>query len=78
MRASSVGIVDLVSVEVKNRQYRAVANRVEELADVPGGCQRAGFRFSVADDGGNDQVRIVERGAAGVRKHIAEFAAFMN
>ena len=44
----------------------------QEVASGPG------FRFPVADYRRDDQVGIIERGAAGVRKHIAEFAAFMN
>ena len=72
------GVVDLVAVEVKDRQNRAVANRVQELADVPGCRQRPGFRFAVADYGRNDQVGIIERGAAGVREHVAQFTAFVD
>ena len=63
---------------MKDRQDRAVADRVQELVDVPGSCQRARFRFAVADHRRDDQVGIVERSAAGVRKHIAEFAAFVD
>jgi len=33
------GVVDLVAVEVEDGQHRAVADGVEELADVPGGGQ---------------------------------------
>ena len=78
MRASSVGIVDLVAVEMKDRQHGAVANRVQKFVDVPGSGQRSGFGLAVADDGRDDQVGIVEGRAAGVRQHVAEFAAFMN
>ena len=39
------GVVDLVAVEVKDGQHRAVADRIEELVDVPRGGQRAGFRL---------------------------------
>ena len=38
-------VVDLVSVEVEDRQNSAIANRVEELVDVPGGRQRSRFRL---------------------------------
>ena len=71
-------VVDLVAVEVQDRQNGAIANRVQELVDVPGSRQRAGFRFAVAHDGGDDQVGIIKGGAAGVRQHVAEFAALMD
>ena len=44
-----------------------VAYRVEELIDVPGRGEGAGFRFAVADDGGHNQFGIIERGATCVR-----------
>ena len=78
MRASKSGIVDLVAVQVKDRQHRAVANRVQELADVPGSRQRPGLRFAVAYYCGDDQLGIVECRAAGMGKHIAQFAPFVN
>ena len=71
-------VVDLVSVQMKDRQDGAVANRVEELVDVPARGQRAGLRLAVADDGRDDQIGIVERGPAGVREHVAQFAAFVD
>ena len=39
---------------------------------------RAGFRFTVADNAGDDQIRIVERGPEGMTKRITELATFMN
>ena len=69
---------DLVAVQVQDRQHAAVASRVEKLVAVPAGGQRAGLRFAVADDAGDDQVRVVERGAVGVAQRVAELAAFVN
>src|SRR5215472_3818778 len=63
---------------MQDRQHGSVANRVQELGDVPGSGQRASFRFSVAYYGGDDQLRIVKRCAAGVRKHVSQFASLMN
>ena len=45
---------------------------------MPTGGERAGFGLAVADDAGNDQIRIVEGGAIGVNQRITQFAAFMN
>ena len=50
----------------------------EKLADVPRSRQWSGFCFAVSDDRGDDQVGIVEGSATGVRKHVAEFASFMD
>ena len=71
-------VVDLVAVEVKDRQYRAVALRVQELVDVPGSRQWPGLRFAVSNHRRHDQIGIVVRGATGVREHVAQFPAFMD
>ena len=60
------GVGDLVAVQVEDRQHAAVAGRVEELVAVPAGGERPGLRLAVADDAGDDQVRVVERGPVGV------------
>ena len=59
---------DLVAVQVEDRQHAAVAGRVEELVAVPARGQRAGLGLAVADDAGDDQVGVVERGAEGVAR----------
>jgi hypothetical protein len=41
---------DLVSVEVQDRQYRAVGSRVQELVGVPARCQRPSLCLPVPDD----------------------------
>ena len=71
-------IVDLVAVQMKNRQDRAIANRAQKLIDVPGSRQGPRFRFAVADYGRHDQFRIVERRAACVREHVPELSSLMN
>ena len=69
---------DLVAVQVQDRQHGAVAGRIEELVRMPGGGQRAGLRLAVADDAGDDQLRVVEGGAEGMRQGVAQFAALMD
>ena len=59
-------IADLVPVQVQDRQHGTIGDRIEEFCGLPGCRQRAGFRFAVADDAGNDQVRIVECRAKGM------------
>ena len=72
------GIGDLVAVEMQDRQDGAVAHRIQELVRVPARRQRSGLGLAVADDTGDDQIRIVECGAIGVREGVAKLAAFMN
>ena len=71
-------IGDLVAVEMQDRQHRAVACRVQEFVGVPARGQRPGFRLAVADDAGDDQIRIVEGRAIGMQQRIAQFAALVD
>jgi hypothetical protein len=61
------GVGDLVPVEVEDGKNRAVVDGIEELVGVPTGGERAGLGFAVADDDGDDEVRVVECGAESVR-----------
>ena len=45
---------------------------------MPAGGERPRFRLAVADDAGDDQVGVVERGPVGVAQGVAEFAAFVD
>src|SRR5581483_9312122 len=72
------GVGDLVAVQVQDGEHAAVAGRVEELVAVPAGGQRPGFRLAVADDAGNDQIRVVEGGAVGVAQGVAQLAALVD
>ena len=65
---------DLEAVQVQDRQDRARGSRVEELGAVPRGGGRTGLRLAVADDAGDDQVRIVEGRAERRRQRIAQLA----
>jgi hypothetical protein len=57
---------DLVAVQVQDRQYCAVRAGVQELVGVPGRGQGTGLGFTVADDTGDHQVRVVQRCAVRV------------
>ena len=67
------GIADLVTVQVEDRQHRPIGDRIEELVGMPGRGQGAGFRLTIPDDTGDDQIRVVKRGAEGVAERIAQF-----
>ncbi len=69
---------DLVAVQVEDRQHRAVALRVQELVRVPARRERPGLGLAVADDAADEQVRVVERRAVGVRQRVAELAALVD
>ena len=71
-------VADLETVQVQDRQNRSVRDRIEKLVGLPGGRQRARFGLAVADDAGDDQPRIVERGAEGVAQRISEFPALVD
>ena len=71
-------IGDLEAVEMKDRKNRTVTRRIEKLVGVPARGQRARFRLAVADDAGDDQIRIVECRAIGMDERIAQLAPFMD
>jgi hypothetical protein len=72
------GVVDLVAVEVQDRQHRPVADRVEELVAVPARGEGAGFGLAVPDHGEGDQVRVVEDRPVGVGDAVAQLAALVD
>src|SRR5262249_49464577 len=72
------GVVDLVAVEVKDRQHRAIADWIEELVRVPRRGERSGLGFAVAHRYRDQEARIVERGAERVGDAVTELAAFMD
>ncbi len=69
---------DLVPVEVEDRQDGAVVDGVEELVRVPGGGERPGLGLAVADDAGDEEIRVVEGGAVGVGEGVAQFPALVD
>ena len=69
---------DLVAVQVQDGQHGAVGDRVEELVAVPTRRQRPRLGFAVADYAADEQVRVVESGAVGVREGVTELPAFVD
>ena len=72
------GVGDLVAVQIQDRQHGAVPSRVDELVGMPGGGQRSGLGFAVADDAGHDQIGIVECHSVGVRQAVAKLSALVD
>ena len=71
-------IGDLVAVQVQDRQHRAIGGRIEEHVRMPGGGERTGLGFAVADHACGNQVRVVEHGAEGMAQRVAQLAALVN
>jgi len=73
------GLAIFVAVQVQHRQHGAVADRVEELVDVPGGGQKGPVSASPSPTQARaSQVGVVEDGATGVGEHVTEFTALMD
>jgi hypothetical protein len=53
-------IGNLETVEMKDRKNSAIARGVQKFVGVPTGGQRTRFCLTIADDAGDDQIRIVE------------------
>src|ERR1019366_4472655 len=71
-------VADLVAIEVQDRQHGSIGNWVEKLVGLPCGRQGACFRFTVADNAGDDQIGIVERGPEGMTERVSQLATFVN
>ena len=69
---------NLVAVEVKNRQNRAVPHGIEKVDRLPASFERASLRFAVANNAGDYQIGIVERRAESVNQRVAKFAALVH
>ena len=72
------GAADLVSVQLQNREYRAVAPRIQEAHAFPRSLERPGLRFAVADDARRDQVGIVENRAERVRERVSQLTTLVD
>ena len=78
MRASTQGLAILYPFRCRIGSTTPSVSGIEKLVGVPGGRERTGFRLTVADDAGDDQVGIVVCRPIGVRDRIPQFAAFVN
>src|SRR5579885_2814393 len=72
------GIVDLVAVEMENRQHRPVADRIEKLVGMPACSKRLRLGFSIAHDAAEQQIGIIKRRAVRMGNGVAQLAAFVD
>ena len=63
---------------MQDREDGAVRRRIQELVRVPARGQWPGLGLAVADDAGDEQLRVVERGAVGVAERVSELAALVD
>jgi hypothetical protein len=72
------GVIDLVAVEMQDRQHRAVNYWIKELVAVPAGRERAGLGLTVTHHHKRDQVWMVIHRPVGVRDAVTELSAFVD
>src|SRR6185437_4944313 len=70
-------VVDLVSIQIEDRQHRAVADRVQILVGVPGGREWSSLCFTIANHNCYQQVGIIKSSSEGVGQAIPQFASFV-
>ena len=66
----SLRIADLETIEVQDGQHSSIGNWVEKFIGLPCGRQGAGFRFTVTNDAGSDQIRIIEHSPEGMAERV--------
>ena len=71
-------VADLIAIEVEDWQHSSISNGIEKFIGLPGSGQRAGFRFAITDDTGNNQTGIIEGGPKSMTKRISQLTTFMN
>src|SRR5665647_1272262 len=69
---------DFVSIEMKDRQDRAISDRIDEVHRLPASFQWTGLGLAIPDDAGDNQVWIVERRAECMDQRVAKFATFVH
>src|ERR1700733_7087704 len=72
------GIRDLVPVQMEDRQYAAIARRVDEFIPVPAGGERPGLGFAVTHHAGDNHVGVVECCSIGMAKRVSQLATLVN
>src|SRR6187399_1488496 len=63
---------------MQDGQHRTIGHRIEELVGMPSGSEWSGFHFAIADDAGNDQIRIIECRSKRVAKRISQLTALVD
>jgi hypothetical protein len=71
-------VVNLVTIEVENRQDSTINNWVEELVAVPGSSKRTSFGFAITNHGESNQVRVIKDSAESVRDGITQLTTLVE
>ena len=71
-------ICNFVSIQMENRKYCAVCDRVQKFIGLPGSSKRAGFCFSVTNRNGCNQIRIIKYSTKSMSDTISKLTAFVD
>ena len=69
---------NLITVEVKNRQYYAIFARVKQLIEMPSASRRPGLGFAVTNQTSYRQIRIIHRRTITSAERVTKFTALEN
>src|SRR5208282_1607799 len=72
------GVVNLVAVEMQNRQHGAVGDRIDKFVAVPTGRKGASLGLAVTHHHESDQVRAVVNCPVRVRYAVSELTALVD
>src|SRR5579862_10041038 len=71
-------VINLVAVQVQNRQHRAITHWINKFIGMPARCQWPSLSFTIADDAAHQQIRIVEYCSGCMCDRVAQFSAFVD
>jgi hypothetical protein len=72
------GVVDLVAVEMQDRQHGAVADRIQELVGMPRRREGSCLRFTVPHHHRDEEIGVIEGRSERVRDAVAELTTLVD
>ena len=69
---------NLVTIEVKNWQYYTIFARIKQLIEMPSASCRPSLGFTVTNQTGYCQIRIIHRCAVASTERVTKFTALEN
>src|SRR4029077_10972691 len=64
-------VINLVTIEMQDRQHRSVGDRIEKFVTMPARGERAGFSLAVTHHHQSDKIWVVVNGSVSVRDAVA-------
>ena len=71
-------IVDLVTIQMQDREDCTICEWVEELCAVPTGSEWTSLGFSVTDHCQSNKIRVVIDSSKGMRYRVTELSTLMD